>query len=116
MKTDDNQNHPIDESGKQVDIWISDEKTRDRADADNKHRYVQENSANGLDSQRVTGSQDGRNERAIGSTDMDGANGILRMGDQSNSTMEVTPEGARAAAESGAKTATAMVDVTTQNY
>ncbi|GAB3887921.1 hypothetical protein [Spirosoma agri] len=84
----------------------------DRPAEDNKHRYDQENSANGLDSLQVRGGQDGRNNRGIGSTDMDGKNGILRMGDQDNSTMEVTEAGEESAV--GDQTKTSTVDVTTQ--
>jgi len=91
----------------------SDDADVDRPIEDNKNQYEQENSANGTDSQQVRGGQDGRNERAIGSTDMDGKNGILRMGDTSNSTLEVTEEGLNAAVADGKKTNTAMVDVTT---
>ena len=91
----------------------SDDADVDRAVEDNKNQYEQENSANGLDSQQVRGGQDGRNERGIGSTDMDSKNGILRTGDTSNSTMEVTEEGLNAAVADVKKTNTAMVDVTT---
>ncbi|QHV95886.1 hypothetical protein [Spirosoma endbachense] len=91
----------------------SDDADVDRREQDNKHQYEQENSANGLDSQQVRGGQNGRNDRAIGSTDMDGKNGILRMGDQDNSTMEVTQEGIDSAVGGQEKTNTAMVDVTT---
>ncbi|QKZ14415.1 hypothetical protein [Spirosoma sp. KUDC1026] len=80
---------------------------------DNKHRADQEDSANGLDSLQVRGGQDGRNNRGIGSTDMDSKNGILRMGDQDNSTMEVPEEALNSAAASESKTNTATVDVTT---
>ena len=85
----------------------------ERSISDNKNNYELENSANGLDSEQVRGGQEGRNIRGIGSTDMDGKNGVLRMGDQSNSTMEVTPAGAESAIVSEAKTDTATVDVTT---
>ncbi|SFC74243.1 hypothetical protein [Spirosoma endophyticum] len=91
----------------------SDDTDVDRPVEDNKNQYEQENSANGTDSQQVRGGQDGRNERAIGSTDMDSKNGILRMGDTSNSTLEVTEEGMNAAVADGKKTNTATVDVTT---
>jgi hypothetical protein len=80
---------------------------------DNKNRADQEDSANGLDSLQVRGGQDGRNNRGIGSTDMDGKNGILRMGDQDNSTMEVPEEALNSAAASESKTNTSTVDVTT---
>jgi len=92
----------------------SDGTDTDRPVEDNKNRYEQENSVNGLDSEQVRGGQDGRNDRAMGSIDMDSKNGVLRMGDMDNSTMEVTEEGANTAVSDGAKTNTAMVDVTTQ--
>ena len=89
----------------------------DDADADvhveNKNTNEQENSANGLDSQQVRGGQDGRNNRGIGSTDMDSQNGVLRMGDQDDSAMQVTDEAISNAAASEGKTNTAMVEVTT---
>ena len=91
----------------------SDDTDIDRKVEDNKNRFEQENSANGLDSEQVRGGQDGRNDRAIGSTDMDSKNGVLRMGDNANSTLEVTKEGLNAAVADAAKTNTAMVDVTT---
>ena len=91
----------------------SDDSDVDRPTEDNRNQYEQENSANGTDSQQIRGGQDGRNERGIGSTDMDSKNGILRMGDTSNSTLEVTEEGMNAAVADGKKTNTAMVDVTT---
>lgn len=91
----------------------SDDTDIDRTKQDNKHQYEQENSANGLDSVQVRGGQDGRNDRAIGSNDMDSKNGILRMGDRDNSTMEVTQEGLESAVGQQDKTNTAMVDVTT---
>ena len=81
--------------------------------ADNKHHDIIENSSNGLDSETVVGGQDGRNIRAIGSTDTDSENGVLRMGDQDNSTMEVTPEGIESAVADTAKTGTSSVAVTT---
>lgn len=90
----------------------SDDTDVDRQTSDNVNTYEQENSANGLDSEQVRGGQNGRNIRGIGSTDMDSKNGVIRMGDVSNSTMEVTEEGANAAVADGAKTNTATVDVT----
>ncbi|GAB3042949.1 hypothetical protein [Spirosoma pulveris] len=86
----------------------------DRVRTDNKNTFEQENSANGLDSEQVRGGQDGRNIRGMGSTDMDSKNGVLRMGDITNSTMEVTEEGMESAVADSAKTNTAMVDVTTE--
>jgi hypothetical protein len=44
---------------------------------------------------------------------MDGKNGILRMGDRDNSTMEVPEEALNNAVASESKTNTATVDVTT---
>ncbi|MCY7360252.1 MAG: hypothetical protein LH609_22910 [Rudanella sp.] len=70
-------------------------------------------SANGLDSVEVRGGQDGRNNRGIGSMDMDAKNGVLRLGDQDNSTMEVPDETLDQVAASSAKTNTATTDVTT---
>ncbi len=80
---------------------------------DNKNNYEQENSANGLDSLQVRGGQDGRNNRGIGSTDMDTQNGVLRLGDQDDTTMQVTDEAISNAAASEGKTNTATVDATT---
>ena len=57
--------------------------------------------------------QDGRNLRAFGSTDQDGANGVLRMNDQDNSTMEITPEAEKSIAGDDALTQTSTVAVTT---
>ncbi|QJW90974.1 hypothetical protein HNV11_17120 [Spirosoma taeanense] len=91
----------------------SDDADADLRMEDNRHRPEQENSANGLDSMQVRGGQDGRNNRGIGSTDMDSQNGVLRMNDRDNSTMEVTDEGANSAVAGAEKTNTAMVDVTT---
>lgn len=82
---------------------------------DNKNRAELENSANGLDSVQVRGGQDGRNIRGIGSTDMDSKNGLLRMGDMDNSTMEVTEEGINtAAADSAHQSKTSTVDAVPQ--
>jgi hypothetical protein len=91
----------------------SDDTDVDRRAEDNKHRYDQENSANGTDSLQIRGGQDGRNIRGIGSTDMDSEEGLLRRGDTANSTMEVTEEGMNSAIADSAKTDTAMVSVTT---
>jgi len=91
----------------------SDDTDVDRQAGDNVNTFEQENSANGLDSEQVRGGQDGRNIRGMGSIDMDSKNGVIRMGDITNSTMEVTEEGANAAVADDAKTNTAMVDVTT---
>ena len=92
----------------------TDDTDTDRGLEDNKNQYAQENSANGLDSEQVRGGQDGRNNRGIGSTDMDSKNGVLRMGDMDNSTMEVTQQGLDSAVADESKTNTAMVDVTTE--
>ncbi|GAB3717590.1 hypothetical protein GCM10027592_59790 [Spirosoma flavus] len=91
----------------------SDDTDADRPLSDNRNNYEQENSANGLDSEQVRGGQDGRNDRAIGSTDMDSQNGVLRMGDMSNSSLEITEEGLNSAAADAPKSNTSMVDVTT---
>lgn len=82
-------------------------------ETDNKRTDLVDESANGLDSVEVRGGQNGRNSRGIGSNDMDAKNGILRLGDQDDSTMQVTEEGANAATASSAKTNTATADVTT---
>ena len=91
----------------------SDDADADLPVQDNKNRPEIDESANGLDSVQVRGGQDGRNNRGIGSTDMDSKNGVLRMGDTSDSTMEVTEEGLSSAIASGEKTNTGTVDVTT---
>lgn len=57
--------------------------------------------------------QDGRNLRAFGSTDQDGANGVLRMNDQDNSTMEVTPEADKSITDDKTLTNTSTVAFTT---
>ena len=91
----------------------SDDADADLIVQDNKNRDVIENSANGLDSVQVRGGQDGRNNRGFGGIDMDGKNGVLRMGDQDDSAMQVTDEAISNAAASEGQTKTAMVDVTT---
>ncbi|AQG78083.1 hypothetical protein [Spirosoma montaniterrae] len=90
----------------------TDDADADVSQTDNKNRDSLEDSANGLDSLQVRGGQDGRNNRGIGSTDMDSKNGVLRMGDQDNSTMEVT-EQAKESIAGSATTNTSTVDVTT---
>lgn len=80
---------------------------------DNKNRDVIDESANGLDSVQVRGGQDGRNNRGFGGIDMDSKYGIVRAGDNDNTTMDVTEEGANNAAADKTLTKTAMVDVTT---
>ncbi len=79
----------------------------------NLHRDDIEDSSNGLDSPQVRGGQDGRNNRGFGGIDMDSKNGVLRMNDMDDSTMEVTEEGAKNAAGDKTLTNTATVDVTT---
>lgn len=91
----------------------SDDADADLPVQDNKNQDVIENSANGLDSVQVRGGQDGRNNRGVGGIDMDSKNGVLRMGDMDDSTMQVTDEGASNAAADKTLTKTAMVDVTT---
>ncbi|MFC5412043.1 hypothetical protein ACFPMF_22150 [Larkinella bovis] len=88
---------------------------QDIAAIDNRNRPEQENSANGMDSREIRGVEDGRNDRYIGSTDMDGANGILRFNDQDsdNPGEEITEEGQKSIAASDAKSNTSTVDVTT---
>ncbi|TAE31508.1 MAG: hypothetical protein EAZ91_07965 [Cytophagales bacterium] len=85
----------------------------DRAIQDNKRTDLVDESANGLDSVEVRGGQDGRNNRGIGGMDMDAKNGVLRMGDQDDTTMQVTEAGADSAVASTAQTNTATADVTT---
>ena len=85
-----------------VDVHVENRNTDELAD-----------SANGLDSQQVRGGQDGRNNRGMGSTDMDSKNGVLRMGDTDDGAMQVTDAAISNAAASEGQTKTAMVDVTT---
>jgi hypothetical protein len=90
----------------------------DDADADvhltdNKNRDIIDDSSNGLDSIQVRGGQDGRNIRPFGGIDMDSKNGVMRMGDMDNSTMEVTEEAQKSIVANGDKTNTSTVDVTT---
>ena len=91
----------------------SDDTTPDDRAQDNLNTDLQQDSANGLDSETVRGGQDGRNNRGMGSQDMDSKNGVLRMGDMDNSTMEVTEEAVTNAAASESKTSTSTVSVTT---
>lgn len=91
----------------------SDDADADVTMMDNKRRDEVDDSANGLDSMQVRGGQDGRNNRGFGNTDMDSKNGLLRMGDMDNSTMEVTDEAQESIAGSASKSNTATVDVTT---
>lgn len=92
----------------------SDDADADVTRTDNKNLDIIENSANGLDSVEVRGGQDGRNNRGFGGIDMDSQNGVIRMGDMDNSTMEVTDEAQESIAGSAAQTTnTATVDVTT---
>lgn len=82
----------------------------ERPTQDNKHNDIVEGSANGLDSAQVRGGQDGRNNRGIGSIDMDSSNGLLRFNDgDSEPASDVTEEGL----DQAAKSATSPVNVTT---
>ncbi|WP_421829910.1 hypothetical protein [Larkinella sp.] len=85
----------------------------DIAAKDNRNRSSQENSANGQDGVAVRGGEDGRNDRFVGSTDMDSANGLLRFNDQddNNPKDDVTEEGQQSIA--GSQTNTSTVEVTT---
>ncbi|MGA0559091.1 hypothetical protein ACO2Q8_20710 [Larkinella sp. VNQ87] len=89
----------------------------DRAAIDNRNRPEQEDSANAMDSREIHDGEDGRNDRFMGSTDMDGANGVLRFNDRDDSDSgladDVTEEGMNNVAASGSKTNTSTVDVTT---
>lgn len=87
----------------------SDNTEPDARAKDNLNTNLQENSANGLDSEDVRGGQDGRNNRGMGSQDMDSKNGVLRMGDMDDSTMEVTEAAVTTAAASESKTSTVSV-------
>lgn len=87
----------------------SDDTEPDARAKDNLNTNLQENSANGLDSEDVRGGQDGRNNRGMGSQDMDSKNGVLRMGDMDDSTMEVTEAAVTTAAASESKTSTVSV-------
>ena len=87
----------------------SDDTEPDARAKDNLNTNLQENSANGLDSEDVRGGQDGRNNRGMGSQDMDSKNGVLRMGDMDDSTMEVTEAAVTTAAASESKTNTVSV-------
>lgn len=100
-------------TGKQEQPLGTDGSDQDRASIDNKHRASEENSANGLDSETIRGGQDGRNNRGIGSTDMDSENGLLRLNDQDDSEMQVTEAGAESATSGADRTSTSTVDVTT---
>ena len=87
----------------------SDNTEPDARAKDNLNTDLQENSANGLDSEDVRGGQDGRNNRGMGSQDMDSKNGVLRMGDMDSSTMEVTEAAISSAVASESKTSTVSV-------
>jgi hypothetical protein len=91
----------------------SDDTTADYTAKDNLHTEAQENSANGLDSVEVRGGQDGRNNRGMGSQDMDSANGVLRFNDQDDTTMQVTEAAKTSIAASDAQTNTGPAAVTT---
>ncbi len=89
--------------------FSSDDSGNIKQEPDNLHRDEQENSANGLDSTEVADGQDGRNIRALGSQDMDSANGLLRLNDTEDGAMDV-PEAAIAnAAASEGQTKTGLV-------
>jgi len=100
-------------AGKQEQPLGTDGSDQDRANIDNKHRQSEENSANGLDSETVVGGQDGRNNRGIGSTDMDSEHGLLRQNDQDDSQMQVTEQGMESATGGENRVNTSTVDVTT---
>ncbi|GAB3340741.1 hypothetical protein GCM10027299_54390 [Larkinella ripae] len=87
----------------------------DIAAIDNRHRADQENSANAMDSREIQDDETGRNSRFMGSTDMDGANGILRFNDQDsvNPGDDITEEGQESIVGSNSKSNTSTVDVTT---
>jgi hypothetical protein len=88
----------------------TDDTDADRVVQDNKNRPEVDESANGLDSVQIRSGQDGRNIRALGGIDMDSKNGVLRMGDTDDSTMDVTEEGASNAGGDKTLTKTALVD------
>lgn len=99
-------------SGRTEGPYGSDGSDIDTRVQDNKNRAILENSANGLDSVQVRGGQNGRNDRGIGSIDMDSKNGVIRLGDMDNSTMEVTEEGRdNAAADDLKNTRTATAEI-----
>lgn len=110
---DDYSVHDAQIAGKREQPLGTDGSDQDRADIDNKHRESEENSANGLDSETVRGGQDGRNNRGIGSIDMDSENGLLRFNDQDDSKMQVTEDGMESATSGADRTNTSTVDVTT---
>lgn len=89
----------------------SDDTDADRVMQDNKNRPEVDESANGLDSVQVRSGQDGRNIRAFGGIDMDSKNGVLRMGDTDDSTMEVTDEAISNASSDKTLTKTSIVNV-----
>jgi hypothetical protein len=101
------------DAGDTTSLQGNDSPTDHVATTDDKNTDAIDNSANGSDSTEVRGGQQGRNLRGIGSTDMDSQNGVLRLGDQDESTMAVTPEGAASAVASTVKTSTSTVSVTT---
>ncbi|WP_128544386.1 hypothetical protein [Larkinella soli] len=101
-------------TGKSEGPYRSDGTDEDVSAFDNRHREEVEDSASGWDSVQIRGAQDGRNDRFMGSQDMDDANGILRFNDQDyGDTRDVTDEGMNAAAAGDAQTNTSTVDVTT---
>ncbi len=94
-----------------------DKQPRDAENRDNSTHDEFENVANpmrpGSEDESGHPGQDGRNLRAFGSTDQDGANGVLRLHDQDNSTMEITPEAEKSISGDKALTNTSTVAVTT---
>lgn len=91
----------------------SDDADADVTVMDNKRQDLVDDSANGLDSAQVRGGQDGRNNRGFGGIDMDSKNGVLRMNDMDNSTMEVTDAAQESITGNASKSNTATADVTT---
>ncbi len=91
----------------------SDDADADVTQMDNKRQDLVDDSANGLDSVQVRGGQDGRNNRGFGGMDMDSKNGVLRMNDMDNSTMEITDEAQESITGNANKSNTATADVTT---
>ena len=89
--------------------FSSDDSENISQEPDNLHREEQENSANGLDSTEVTGGQNGRNVRGMGSQDMDSANGLLRLNDTDDGAMDVPDEAIANAAASEGQTKTSPV-------
>ena len=89
--------------------FSSDDSANVNQEPDNLNRPEQENSANGLDSTEVTGGENGRNIRGMGSQDMDSANGLLRLNDTEDGAMDVPDEAIANAAASEGQTKTGPV-------